>query len=56
MAMQIRAALALYMRDTIEDEDAVLTEEDPLWQLIEIGKDGPVDGSINHDDYLYDRV
>ncbi|WP_420641152.1 CopG family transcriptional regulator [Candidatus Leptofilum sp.] len=56
MATQIREALAEYVVEQPEEKEGhVLTEDDPIWQLIGIGKGGPPDGSVNHDKYIYTR-
>lgn len=54
MAAQIREALADYVLETaVAEEGAVLSADDPLWTLIGAAKAGPVDGSVNHDQYIY---
>jgi hypothetical protein len=56
MATQIREALTRYVTDLEEEEEGhILTADDPIWELIGIGKGGPEDGSVNHDNYIYAR-
>jgi hypothetical protein len=57
MATQIREALTRYVTglEEQEEEGHILTADDPIWELIGIGKGGPEDGSINHDKYIYAR-
>ena len=55
MATQIREALAEYVVEKPKKKEHILTEDDPIWQLIGIGKGGPPDGSMNHDKYVYTR-
>lgn len=56
MAYQIREALTQYVT---ESQTAVaghiLTTDDPIWDLIGIGKSSITDGSVNHDKYIYAR-
>ena len=54
MAIQIREALVQYVVEIEEKtKDQILTEDDPIWELIGIGKEGPQEGSVNHDSYIY---
>ena len=39
--------------NTISEEGAILTEDDPIWQIVGAGKSDVTDGSINHDHYIY---
>jgi hypothetical protein len=59
MAHQIREALAQYVVETKEAEkDAskyAIPPDDPIWDMIGMGKGGPEDGSYNHDKYIYAR-
>jgi hypothetical protein len=57
MATQIREALTRYVIDLEDEEEEghILTADDPIWELIGIGKGGPEDGSVNHDKYIYAR-
>ncbi|NHZ72048.1 MAG: ribbon-helix-helix protein, CopG family [Aquificales bacterium] len=59
MAHQIREAVALYVVETeeeIEDESKyAIPDDDPIWDMIGMCKDGPEDGSVNHDKYIYTR-
>lgn len=57
MADQIREALVEYVVASNETKSQIpiLTADDPIWDLIGMCKDGPVDGSVNHDKYIYIR-
>jgi hypothetical protein len=59
MAHQIREAVALYVVETeanIEDESKyAIPPDDPIWDMIGMCKDGPADGAVNHDKYIYVR-
>ncbi len=55
MATQIREALAQYVIEKEPEAGHILTDDDPIWELIGIGKGGPPDGSVNHDKYIYTR-
>ena len=56
LAHQIREALVEYVADVVaEDELPIITEDDPIWNIIGMVEGGPVDGSINHDKYIYTR-
>jgi len=55
MATQIREALAQYVVVKKPEEGHILTDDDPIWDLIGIGEGGPPDGSVNHDKYIYTR-
>ena len=56
MALQIREALAEYVVETVEEEKgAILSPDDPIWDMIGMGKSGVSDGSVNHDKYIYSR-
>lgn len=55
MATQIREALAEYVVEKPKKKEHILTEDDPIWQLIGIGESGISDGSVNHDKYIYTR-
>jgi hypothetical protein len=55
-AMVIREAMAKYIVDgEPESEDYLTDEEDPLLGIIGLvdDPDAPIDGSINHDHYIY---
>jgi hypothetical protein len=59
MAQIIREAVAVYLAQSEEDDDFdwEAYKNDPIWKIREIaeelGPSGIVDGSINHDHYLY---
>lgn len=54
ISQQIREAIARYVVDeSREEEIPVLSETDPIWDLIGAGDSGLGDLSINHDHYLY---
>lgn len=56
MATQIREAIAQYVVETEEERKPPLfTEDDPIWDMIGMCKNGPEDGSVNHDKYIYVR-
>jgi hypothetical protein len=57
LAHQIREALAEYVATVAEDKEElpIITEDDPIWNIIGMVEGGPVDGSINHDKYIYTR-
>jgi hypothetical protein len=56
MASQIREALAQYVVEAnMGDKAPVLTKDDPIWDMIGMGKSGITDGSYNHDKYIYTR-
>lgn len=56
LAVQIRAALEDYLRHaSAEDEERVMSPDDPLLQLVGTMTSGLSDGSINHDKYIYRR-
>lgn len=59
MAHQIREALVQYIVETKEDEEDIskyaIPPDDPIWDMIGMGKGGPEDGSYNHDKYIYAR-
>ncbi|NIP26810.1 MAG: ribbon-helix-helix protein, CopG family [Phycisphaerae bacterium] len=56
MASQIREALAQYVVESKEeDKEPVLTKDDPIWDMIGMGKSDITDGSYNHDKYIYAR-
>ncbi len=59
MAHQIREALVQYVVESKEDiEDTskyAIPPNDPIWDMIGMGKGGPEDGSYNHDKYIYMR-
>lgn len=56
LAVQIREALEDYLRHTAaEDEERVMSPDDPLLQLVGTMATGLGDGSINHDKYIYRR-
>lgn len=47
-------SLSQFVRDAVKREaEAESTVDDPLRGLIGILKDGPPDGSVNHDRYIY---
>ncbi|GER92404.1 hypothetical protein A45J_0120 [hot springs metagenome] len=47
----IREAVAQYLEK--EEEKEIDWENDPIFKLVGIIKDGPTDLSVNHDYYLY---
>lgn len=56
LAVQIREALEDYLRHASDDdEERVMSPDDPLRQLIGCIATGVGDGSINHDKYIYRR-
>lgn len=55
MATQIREALVEYVVAKPEKKKHILTADDPIWQIIGVGKGGPADGSVKHDKYIYTR-
>ena len=56
MATQIREALAQYVTDShAEKKGHILTADDPIWDIIGMGKSDVTDGSVNHDKYIYAR-
>lgn len=56
IAMQIREALVQYIVAPTNDEDRhIIPADDPIWDMIGMGKGGPEDGSVNHDKYIYAR-
>lgn len=57
MAHQIREALVEYVTGSQENEDQIpiLTAENPIWDIIGMCKEGPEDGSSNHDQFIYTR-
>ncbi len=56
LAVQIREALEDYLlHATAEDEERVMSPDDPLLQLVGTMATGLGDGSINHDKYIYRR-
>jgi hypothetical protein len=56
MASQIREALAQYVVETKEEDNApVFTKDDPIWDMVGMIKSGITDGSYNHDKYIYVR-
>jgi hypothetical protein len=56
LAVQIREALEDYLRHAdAEDEERVMSPDDPLLQLVGTMATGLGDGSINHDKYIYRR-
>lgn len=56
IAMQIREALVQYIVVPANDEDRhIIPADDPIWDMIGMGKGGPEDGSVNHDKYIYAR-
>jgi hypothetical protein len=56
MATQIREALAQYVTESpIQQEGHILTADDPIWNIIGMGKSDVTDGSVNHDKYIYTR-
>ncbi|MFO7539102.1 MAG: CopG family transcriptional regulator [Chloroflexota bacterium] len=56
LAHQIREALVEYVADVDEEEELpIISEDDPIWNIIGMVEGGPVDGSVNHDKYIYTR-
>lgn len=55
MAAQIREALAQYVIEKEPEEGHILTDDDPIWDMIGMGESGITDGSVNHDKYIYAR-
>ena len=56
MATQIREALAQYVTESpAQQEGHILTADDPIWNIIGMGKSDITDGSVNHDKYIYTR-
>lgn len=56
MATQIREALSEYVVETPkETKSPILTADDPIWNIIGMGKSDITDGSVNHDKYIYIR-
>jgi hypothetical protein len=56
LAHQIREALVEYVADVDEEEELpIISEDDPIWNIIGMVEGGPVDGSVNHDKYIYRR-
>lgn len=56
MATQIREALAQYVTDSpTKEEGHILTADDPIWNIIGMVESGIIDGSVNHDKYIYTR-
>ena len=56
MATQIREALAQYVTEApTKEEGHILTADDPIWNIIGMGKSDVTDGSVNHDKYIYIR-
>ncbi len=57
MADQIREALVEYVVATGEAraQAPILTDDDPIWEIIGMIKSGVNDGSVNHDKYIYAR-
>jgi hypothetical protein len=58
LAYQIREALVDYIAVVHEDDEEelpILTEDDPIWDLIGAFDGGQEDGSVNHDRYIYGR-
>lgn len=54
-ALVIREAMARYIVDEPEAPTVEQPEDHPLWGIIGIvdDPDAPIDGSINHDHYIY---
>lgn len=45
-----------YIVAPTNDEDRhIIPADDPIWDMIGMGKGGPEDGSVNHDKYIYAR-
>jgi|GEM_PF-1180192 len=40
-------------QNVILEEGAILTDDDPIWQIVGTGRFDITDGSINHDHYIY---
>ncbi len=57
MADQIREALVEYVITSNEakSQAPILTDDDPIWEMIGMIKSGVSDGSVNHDKYIYVR-
>jgi hypothetical protein len=56
LAVQIREALEDYLLHAVaEDEERVMSPDDPLLQLVGTMATGLGDGSLNHDKYIYRR-
>ncbi len=56
MATQIREAVAQYVVEAEEEHKPnVIPDDDPIWDMIGMCKNGPEDGSVNHDQYIYVR-
>ncbi len=56
MAHQIREALTQYATESkTEQKGHILAADDPIWDMIGMGKSGVTDGSVNHDKYIYAR-
>ena len=56
MAIQIREALDLYIQQKRQpSQETILSETDPIWNLIGIGESGLSDGSVHHDQYIYQQ-
>ncbi len=56
MATQIREALVQYIATPVMVEKGdVIPTNDPIWEMIGMGKSDLTDGAINHDDYIYDH-
>ena len=59
MAHYIREALAQYVVESETDIEVsskyAIPADDPIWDMIGMGKGGPEDGSYNHDKYIYAR-
>ena len=49
----VREAIRRFIEKPPPPEKEWSIEDDPFWKVIGICKDGPIDGSINHDHYLY---
>ncbi len=58
MGHQIREALTEYMVGVGKEEEKgqILTEDDPIWNIIGMVESGITDGSVNHDRYIYFRA
>ncbi len=56
LAVQIREALEDYLlHAAAEDEERVMSPDDPLLQLVGTMATGLGDGALNHDSYIYRR-
>ncbi len=56
LAVQIREALEDYLRYAVtEDEEVLMSPDDPLRALVGSIATGLGDGSVNHDQYIYIR-